>query len=112
MFGCDAVYQQEDGCPYKTNWGYPVLVILNLVVMLISYGCVLWKFRPQSDQEAQVTTSLSRMLLLLSFTYAVCILPAMTMTWGLWAPVEGESCQPCTGLYWCMYGRSGERGRN
>ena len=45
------------------------------------------------------------MMLLLSLTYAVCILPAMTYSWGLWNTGDPSTItNVSTCLYWCMYG--------
>ena len=42
MFGCDAVYVRPSGF-YSTNYGYPILVVTNLGLMLGSYGLVFWQ---------------------------------------------------------------------
>ena len=42
VFGCDAVYVRPSGF-YSTNYGYPILVVTNLGLMLGSYGLVFWQ---------------------------------------------------------------------
>ena len=45
------------------------------------------------------------MLVTLSLTYAICIIPAMGTSWGLWDVEKQPILQNLfTCIYWCMYG--------
>ena len=104
MYGCDAVYGHGD--EHLTNYGYPVLVIINLILMLMSYSIIFWQTRHYFNDHCKRPRSHTRMLVMLSLTYAVCIVPAMGTCWGLWDVGEQivlENLFTC--IYWCMYGK-------
>ena len=120
-YGCDAVYAvikagdigTDEDAEYNTNYCFPVLVSVNLVVMLVSYSLVFWQTWSYTNQPGHKKSSHTTMLVLLSLTYAVCVVPAMLTSWGLWKMEDkkeevGMKYRPltsiCTSLYWCMYG--------
>ena len=105
VYGCDAVYHGGD--EPKTNYSYPVLVVTNLVVMLVSYSLVFWQTWHYTGQPGHRQNSHTTMLVILSLTYTVCVVPAMLTSWDLWSNeyrgrVTVENI--CTSIYWCMYG--------
>lgn len=117
-YGCDAEYPHKKD-PHKrgqTNWGYSCLVIINVVVMFVSYGIVfykIWTKRSNTDHPIIEQIELNRdrshttMFVVLSLTYSICILPAMMTAWGFWEvtdkAVNSHIKNVTTCVYWCMY---------
>ena len=79
-----------------------MLVIANLVVMLVSYSLVFWQSWSYTKQPGHKKSSHTTMLVILSLTYAVCIVPAMLTC--LWKTEHRVVIIICTSIYWCMYG--------
>ena len=82
-----------------------MLVIANLVVMLVSYSLVFWQSWSYTAQPGHKKSSHTTMLVILSVTYAVCVVPAMLTCWGLfWKIEDGAVKYIFTSIYWSMYG--------
>ena len=90
-----------------------MLVVTNLVVMLVSYSLVFWQTWYYTSQPGYRQSSHTTMLVILSLTYTVCVVPAMLTSWDLWSnEYRGRATVEniCTSIYWCMYGERPETG--
>lgn len=82
MYGCDVKYKEGER---PNTSSYAVITITNLVVMIISYGIVLWKVKTTKDEEDQPLKrpiSHTSMVFFLSVTYAFCTLPVVFLSWN------------------------------
>ena len=88
------------------------MVLANLTVMVVSYSLVFWQTRHYSSkpysEPGHRQSSHTVMLVVLSLTYTVCVVPAMVTSWGLWNnEYKGKAAVEniCTSIYWSMYGK-------
>ena len=89
VYGCDVRYEEGEK-PQVSS--FTVIVIINLVVMLLCYGLVLWKVHTTKDEEDQpmaTPASHTSMVCILSVTYAFCTLPVVVV--GRWNQVCFQS---------------------
>ena len=131
VYGCDAVY---DG---TKNWIHPSIVFLNFLVMgkhfqditkiYIHPGvCYSWmycklrswaKFAKHNENlsDLRMTQAHMKIPVVLSVTYAICILPNMVAAWGIFPHIQdskGEHLENhkafeniTTAIFWCMFGK-------
>jgi len=113
-YGCDNVYYEVG----EKSYGMIINVVINILVIFISYSIVSWKLRKGRWQEEEMfkssenTTQHIKMLLRLAITYTICVIPASFFCWGIfdieWFPKDKklykqifQTSWNC--LYWSMY---------
>ena len=118
VFTCSSFLADSD--KHKTTYvlkqlcyyAVPVVVVLNLAVMVVSYSLVFWQTRHYTSQPysepGHRKSSHTVMLVVLSLTYTFCLVPAVDTFWGLknykyWGKVGMETIS--ASIYWSMYGR-------
>jgi len=113
IYGCDVTYTDH------ISYGMIVNIVVNLIIIFISYGILARQLMiDQSilNDELPVNNSFTKhikMLICLSIAYTVCILPASTLSWGMFNTQldmylsfeHKQSIQAVSScLYWSMYG--------
>jgi len=113
FYGCDAVFCGQLGYGMMTN------ICLNIVVMMVCYQLVAkqinYEMKMTSDRiipaDREMFVRHMRLVLILSVSYCICVLPASLISWGQF-DMEGFfpslnaqliTTSICNIIYWCMF---------
>jgi len=113
FYGCDAVFCGQLGYGMMTN------ICLNIVVMMVSYLLVAKRINYEMQlsanqifqEDREMFVRHIRLVLILSMSYCVCVLPASVVSWGqfdLDGVFPSLNWQLITTsifniIYWCMF---------
>jgi len=110
IYGCDAVYSDHAG------YGMIANIVINLIIIVCSYSIVIHQlisdqFNDVGDNQNETNpyTKHIKMFIFLSIAYTICIVPAFTLSWGMFNTqldqYHQQILQAVTScLYWSMYG--------